>query len=126
MGLVKLIKAITNGRRSHRQVRTQRAERDLRADPDDGFASIYSAEYADKLLKTNQQGNLNAKPVGSPFQLKSYTKDPVIRYDVNSAYWGPKPKINRLIYAITPDATVRAQKIKGANARSRCRPSRRT
>jgi dipeptide transport system substrate-binding protein len=36
----------------------------------------------------------------------------VIRYDVNPTYWGPKPKIDRLIYAITPDATVRAQKVK--------------
>jgi dipeptide transport system substrate-binding protein len=36
----------------------------------------------------------------------------VIRYDVNPTYWGPKPKVDRLIYAITPDASVRAQKIK--------------
>jgi ABC-type dipeptide transport system, periplasmic component len=50
--------------------------------------------------------------------LKSYTKDAVIRYDVNPTYWGAKPKIDRLIYAITPDATVRAQKVKAANARS--------
>ncbi|MDL5439777.1 ABC transporter substrate-binding protein, partial [Escherichia coli] len=27
-------------------------------------------------------------------------------------YWGPKPKVDRLIYAITPDPAVRAQKIK--------------
>ncbi|MFP3562247.1 ABC transporter substrate-binding protein, partial [Paraburkholderia sp. SIMBA_049] len=42
----------------------------------------------------------------------SYTKDAVIRYDVNPSYWGPKPKVDRLIYAITPDAAVRAQKVK--------------
>ncbi|MEW9584063.1 ABC transporter substrate-binding protein [Paraburkholderia sp. DGU8] len=78
-----------------------------------GFASIYSAEYADQLLKAGKQADLNAKPVGTgPFMLKSYTKDAVIRYDVNPTYWGPKPKIDRLIYAITPDATVRAQKVK--------------
>ncbi|MFL9963295.1 ABC transporter substrate-binding protein [Paraburkholderia sediminicola] len=78
-----------------------------------GFASIYSAEYADQLLKAGKQVDLNAKPVGTgPFVLKSYTKDAVIRYDVNPTYWGPKPKIDRLIYAITPDATVRAQKVK--------------
>ena len=78
-----------------------------------GFASIYSAEYADQLLKAGKQADLNAKPIGTgPFMLKSYTKDAVIRYDVNPTYWGPKPKIDRLIYAITPDATVRAQKVK--------------
>ena len=78
-----------------------------------GFASIYSSEYADQLLKAGKQVDLKAKPIGTgPFVLKSYTKDAVIRYDVNPSYWGPKPKIDRLIYAITPDATVRAQKIK--------------
>ncbi|WP_321885923.1 ABC transporter substrate-binding protein [Paraburkholderia bannensis] len=78
-----------------------------------GFASIYSAEYADQLLKAGKQVDLNARPVGTgPFALKSYTKDAVIRYDVNTAYWGPRPKVDRLIYAITPDAAVRAQKVK--------------
>ncbi|KAG0165177.1 hypothetical protein DFQ30_008870 [Apophysomyces sp. BC1015] len=77
------------------------------------FASIYSAEYASQLEKTGKQADINSKPVGTgPFVLKSYTKDAVIRYDVNPTYWGPKPKIDRLIYAITPDAAVRAQKIK--------------
>ncbi|HEY3596812.1 MAG TPA: ABC transporter substrate-binding protein [Paraburkholderia sp.] len=78
-----------------------------------GFASIYSAEYAEQLLKAGKPNDLNAKPIGTgPFMLKSYTKDAVNRYDVNPAYWGAKPKIDRLIYAITPDAAVRAQKVK--------------
>jgi dipeptide transport system substrate-binding protein len=78
-----------------------------------GFTSIYSAEYAAQLERAGKQTDLNAKPVGTgPFQLKSYQKDAVIRYDVNPHYWGPKPKIDRLIYAITPDASVRAQKLK--------------
>jgi len=78
-----------------------------------GFASIYSAEYADQLLKANQTAQMNEKPVGTgPFQLRSYTKDAVIRYDVNKAYWGTKPKVDRLIYSITPDAAVRVQKVK--------------
>lgn len=77
------------------------------------FASIYSAEYAAQLEKAGRQADINLKPVGTgPFMLKSYTKDAVVRYDVNPTYWGPKPKIDRLIYAITPDATVRAQKVK--------------
>ena len=77
------------------------------------FASIYSAEYAAQLEKAGKQAELNAKPVGTgPFVLKRYTKDAIIRYDANPTYWGPKPKIDRLIYAITPDAAVRAQKIK--------------
>jgi dipeptide transport system substrate-binding protein len=78
-----------------------------------GFASIYPVEYADQLLKANRTADLNAKPVGTgPFMLRSYQKDAVIRYDVNPGYWGPKPKIDKLIYAITPDTAVRMQKVK--------------
>ncbi|MEJ0002578.1 MAG: ABC transporter substrate-binding protein [Pararobbsia sp.] len=78
-----------------------------------GFASIYPAEYADQLLKANRTGELNTKPIGTgPFILHDYQKDAVIRYDVNPAYWGPKPKIDKLIYAITPDTAVRLQKLK--------------
>jgi dipeptide transport system substrate-binding protein len=78
-----------------------------------GFASIYSAEYADQLLKANHTADLNVKPIGTgPFVLRSYQKDAVIRYDVNPTYWGAKPKIDKLIYAITPDTAVRMQKVK--------------
>ncbi|WP_413194753.1 ABC transporter substrate-binding protein [Pararobbsia alpina] len=78
-----------------------------------GFASIYSAEYADQLLKANRTTDLNAKPIGTgPFMLRNYQKDAVIRYDVNPTYWGTKPAFDKLIYAITPDTAVRLQKIK--------------
>jgi dipeptide transport system substrate-binding protein len=78
-----------------------------------GFASIYSAEYAGQLLKAGKTADLNAKPVGTgPFQLRSYVRDAVIRYDANPTYWGPKPKVDKLIYAITPDPAVRIQKLK--------------
>ncbi len=113
MGLVKLIKAVTKV--DDKTVKFELNEQNATFVPilTMGFASIYSADYADKLLKANQQVDLNSKPVGTgPFVLKSYTKDAVIRYDVNQSYWGPKPKVDRLIYAITPDAAVRAQKIK--------------
>ena len=78
-----------------------------------GFASIYSSEYADQLLRAGRMGDLNAKPIGTgPYQLKSYAKDAVIRYDANPSYWGPKPKSDKLVFVITPDSTVRAQKVK--------------
>jgi dipeptide transport system substrate-binding protein len=77
-----------------------------------GFASIYSAEYADFLLKTGHPERLNTQPIGTgPFIFSSYQQDAVIRYDANPEYWGGKPKISKLIYAITPDAAVRKQKL---------------
>ena len=113
MGLVKLIKSVSKV--DDNTVKFELNEPNATFVPilTMGFASIYSAEYADQLLKANKQTDLNAKPIGTgPFVLKNYTKDAVIRYDVNPDYWGAKPKIDRLIYAITPDASVRAQKIK--------------
>ena len=113
MGLVKLVKAIK--KIDDRTVQFELNEPNATFLPmlTMGFASIYSAEYADQLLKAGKQIDLNAKPIGTgPFILKSYTKDAVIRYDANPSYWGPKPKVERLIYAITPDPSVRMQKVK--------------
>ena len=113
MGLVKLVKAIK--KIDDRTVQFELNEPNATFVPmlTMGFASIYSAEYADQLLKAGKQIDLNAKPIGTgPFILKSYTKDAVIRYDANPSYWGPKPKVERLIYAITPDPSVRMQKVK--------------
>ncbi|OLL33409.1 ABC transporter substrate-binding protein [Burkholderia sp. SRS-W-2-2016] len=113
MGLPKLIKAITKVDENTVKFELNEPNATFVSILTMGFASIYSAEYADQLLKAGKQVDLNAKPIGTgPFVLKSYTKDAVIRYDANPGYWGAKPKIERLIYAITPDATVRAQKVK--------------
>ncbi len=78
-----------------------------------GFASIYSKEYADQLLRDKRTADMNTKPVGTgPFILRSYQKDALIRYDANPRYWGGPPKVERLFYTITPDAAVRMQKLK--------------
>src|ERR1700749_1467246 len=78
------------------------------------YASILSAEYADKLLKDGKPADLNQFPVGTgPFIFRSYTKDATIRFDGNPDYWKPNEvKISKLIFAITPDAGVRVQKLK--------------
>ncbi|MBN3789597.1 ABC transporter substrate-binding protein [Burkholderia sp. Ac-20353] len=78
------------------------------------FASILSAEYADQLLKAGKAADINQYPVGTgPFIFKSYTKDATIRFDGNPDYWKPGAvKISKLIFSITPDASVRVQKLK--------------
>ena len=78
-----------------------------------GFASIYSAEYADKLLAAGTPEQLNSQPVGTgPFVLKRFQKDAVIRYAAHPDYFAGKPAIDGLVFAITPDANVRLQKLK--------------
>ena len=78
-----------------------------------GFASIYSAEYADQLLKAGKTAQLNDEPIGTgPFVFKRYQKDAVVRYAANPDYFAGKPKLDGLIYAITPDSAVRLQRLK--------------
>ncbi|WP_191486171.1 ABC transporter substrate-binding protein [Pseudomonas sp. FEN] len=78
------------------------------------FASIQSAEYADKLLKEGKASDINQKPIGTgPFVFKSYQKDSNIRYTGFKDYWKPEDvKVDNLIFAITTDPSVRAQKLK--------------
>ncbi|WP_116139759.1 ABC transporter substrate-binding protein [Trinickia diaoshuihuensis] len=78
------------------------------------FASILSKEYADQLLKEGKAADINQKPLGTgPFIFKSYTKDATIRFTGNPDYWKPGAvKLKNLIFSITTDASVRAQKLK--------------
>jgi dipeptide transport system substrate-binding protein len=78
------------------------------------FASILSAEYADKLLAEGKPSDINQKPIGTgPFVFKSYQKDSNIRYTGNKHYWDPsRVKLDNLIFAINTDASVRVQKLK--------------
>ncbi len=77
------------------------------------FASILSAEYADKLKAEGKMALLNQVPVGTgPFQVVGYQKDAVVRFAANPTYFKGKAPIDTLIFAITPDASVRYQKLK--------------
>ena len=78
-----------------------------------GFASIYSSEYMAQLMKAGTPEKLNSQPIGTgPFIFKRFQKDAVVRYEANADYFAGKPGVDALIYAITPDANVRLQRIK--------------
>jgi dipeptide transport system substrate-binding protein len=77
------------------------------------FGTIMSKEYADFLLKKGTPEVLDQIPIGTgPFTFVNYQKDAVIRYKANPDYFGGKPAIDDLVYAITPDATARYAKLK--------------
>ena len=77
------------------------------------FASIHSAEYAAKALAAGNPQAVDLAPVGTgPFQLVAYQKDAVIRYRAHPGYWAGKAPIDNLVFAITPDASVRYAKLK--------------
>jgi len=77
------------------------------------FASILSAEYADQLSREHRQADINQLPIGTgPFVFRSYQKDETIRYDANPDYWRPDDvKLAHLVFSITPDSSVRIQKL---------------
>ena len=76
------------------------------------FASILSAEYADAMLAAGTPEMLNQAPIGTgPFSFVAYQKDAVIRYARNDAYWDDPAGVENLVFAITPDASVRYQKL---------------
>ena len=77
------------------------------------FTSIMSKEYADAMMKAGTPEKIDLNPVGTgPFTLESYEKDAVIRYAAAPDYWAGKPKLDKLVFAITPDAAVRWAKLK--------------
>ena len=77
------------------------------------FASIFSKEQADMLMKAGTPEKLDQFPAGTgPFQLVAYQKDAVIRYKAHPDYWAGKAAIDDLVFAITPDNSVRYQKLK--------------
>jgi dipeptide transport system substrate-binding protein len=77
------------------------------------FASIISKEYADQLMKAGTPEKMDQEPVGTgPFQLEAYQKDAVIRYKAFQENWRGKLAIDTLVFAITPDASVRYAKLK--------------
>ncbi|MCK3657636.1 peptide transporter [Pasteurellaceae bacterium Pebbles2] len=76
------------------------------------FAAIFSAEYADAMLKAGTPEKVDNEPVGTgPFEFVSYQKNSTIRYKAFENYWEGKTPIDRLVFAITPDASVRYAKL---------------
>ena len=76
------------------------------------FASIVSKEYSDAMMEAGTPEMVNQAPIGTgPFTFQAYQKDAVIRYLRNDDYFGDKARVESLIFAITPDASVRYQKV---------------
>ncbi|MFG0584325.1 ABC transporter substrate-binding protein [Pseudomonas sp. zjy_9] len=81
-----------------------------------GFASIYSAEYADQLLAEHAPERLNSQPIGTgPFIFERYAKDAQVRFRANPDYWDGAPAIDRLLLAITTEPNVRQQRLKAGD-----------
>ena len=77
------------------------------------FSSIFSAEYADKMMSIGSPEVIDQKPIGTgPFQLVTYKKDSVILFKAHPEYWAGKAAIDNLVFTITQDASSRYQMLK--------------
>src|SRR5476651_597112 len=112
MGMGDLINKIVKVDDNTVQFVLNRPESPFLADLGMDFASILSAEYADKMLAAKTPEKVDLNPIGTgPFQLLQYQKDSRILYKAFPGYWGTKPKIDRLVFSITPDASIRYAKL---------------
>ncbi|MBX3020993.1 MAG: ABC transporter substrate-binding protein [Bdellovibrionales bacterium] len=88
------------------------------------FAVMLSKEYGDQLLKAGRPEKMDSEPVGTgPFVLKRYVKDNSIRYEAHPAYFAGRSKLDKVVFAITPDANVRFQKLKAGECHLIAEPS---
>ena len=80
------------------------------------FAMILSADYADQLMKDGKPNDLGKHPVGTgPFVFKSWRKDDKIVYSANENYWNGRPYIDRLIFKVITNNSVRAAELKAGS-----------
>lgn len=113
MGFKELLKNVEKVDDSTVKFTLTRREAPFLADVAMAFASVYSAEYADQLLKANKTDNLNSQPIGTgPFIFQRYAKDAQVRFKANPDYFRGKPPADTLIFAIATDNNVRLQKLK--------------
>jgi len=76
------------------------------------FAGIQSKEYADAMMKAGTPERMDQEPIGTgPFYLVQYQKDAIVRFKAFPDYYLGKAKLDDLVFAITPDASVRWAKL---------------
>jgi dipeptide transport system substrate-binding protein len=77
------------------------------------YLSILSLEQTEKMVAAGTPELIDSEPVGTgPFVLQAYVPDSQIRYSANKDYWRGAPKIDTLVFAITPEPTTRVERLK--------------
>lgn len=124
MGMDKLIKDIKKVGEHEIQFVLSRREAPFLSNMAMDFASILSKEYGDVSAKVNKKSQVDRKAVGTgPFYLTKYVEDTVIKYKSHPKYYKGEAKLKRLIFSITPDASVRFQKLKRGECHLIAEPS---
>src|SRR5581483_4764180 len=112
MGMNKLLKSVEKVDDYTIKVTLNSPEAPFLSDLAMEYAGIQSKEYADAMLKAGTPEKIDQEPIGTgPFYLVQYQKDAIIRYKAFPQFWGGKAAIDDLVFAITPDSSVRWAKL---------------
>ena len=112
MGLPKLLKSVDRLDDYTVRITLNRPEAPFLSDLAMEFAGVQSKEYADAMLQAGTPDKVDQEPIGTgPFYLVQYQKDAIVRYRAFPDYFRGKAKIDDLVFAITPDASVRWAKL---------------
>ena len=77
------------------------------------FAAVLSQEYANQALEKKTPEVVDQKPIGTgPFMMTDYRKGSLIRYKKNKKFWKKPASLDGVIFSITPEPSVRFQKLK--------------
>jgi dipeptide transport system substrate-binding protein len=77
------------------------------------WAGMQSYEYAQTMLKAQTPERFDQAPIATgPFQFERYRVNNEVVFRAFDPYWEGRTKLDQLIFSITPDASVRWQKIK--------------
>lgn len=76
------------------------------------YASVMSAEYADRLAKRDRQELLDRQPVGTgPFQLAEYRTGQYIRLQRHAKFWRGQPLMPQVVVDLGSGGTGRLSKL---------------
>ncbi len=124
LGLPALLKSVEKVDNLTVRITLTRPEAPFLADLAVEWAAIQSKEYADQLLKAGTPEKLDLEPVGTgPFYLADYRKDTLIRFRAFPFHWAGRPKLDELIFAITPDASARWTKLQKGDCQVMASPA---
>ncbi|WP_104712775.1 ABC transporter substrate-binding protein [Helicobacter cetorum] len=91
------------------QITLKHKESPFLADLGMDFLGIVSKDYADYLAKNQRQDELAKKPIGTgPFKLAMWMKDEKIVLLRNEDYWDRKAYLDRVVFRVVPNASIRA------------------
>jgi len=77
------------------------------------FNMVLSKDYAYYLLKKGKQKDFIKKPIGTgPFVLKKWLKDDKMIFTANKHYWDGRPYVNKLIFKVIANSSVREAELK--------------